>query len=120
MIRRLSRRIAFSKYSPGAAGRAKARHRNERARRRPLVARGLTKGVEDAGGRERYSKASPPASSYQPSAQLNALSIPAIFTPVKAEASKLIARRSSTSRLWTEDLPQAFASAVISIVIAVR
>ena len=46
--------------------------------------------------------------------------MPAILTPVNAEASKLSARRSSTSRLWTDDLPQAFASAVISIVMAVR
>ena len=52
--------------------------------------------------------------------QSKARSIPAILTPVKADASKDRARRSSVSRLWTDDLPQALASAVISIVMAVR
>ena len=41
--------------------------------------------------------------------------MPAILAPVKAEASKESALRSSTSRLCTDDLPQAFASAVISM-----
>ena len=52
--------------------------------------------------------------------QSNARSMPAILTPVKAEASKLSARRSSVSRLRTDDFPQALASTVTSIVMAVR
>ena len=45
--------------------------------------------------------------------------MPAILTPVNADASKLSARRSSGSRLCTDDLPQALARAVTSMVIAV-
>ena len=52
--------------------------------------------------------------------QVNGRSSPAIFTPVKAEASNDRARKSSVSRLCTEDFPHAFASMVISIAIAVR
>ena len=50
----------------------------------------------------------------------NARSISANRAPLNAEASSESARRSSTSRLCTEDIPHAFASSVISIVIAVR
>ena len=52
--------------------------------------------------------------------QRNSRSIPASRAPVNVEASRESARRSSTSRLCTEDFPHAFASSVISIVIAVR
>ena len=52
--------------------------------------------------------------------QLNSRSMPASFTPVKAEASSDKARRSSTSRLCTVDLPQDFASSETSMVMAVR
>ncbi len=46
--------------------------------------------------------------------------MPASLTPVKADASSDMALRSSTSRLWTLDLPQALASSETSMVIAVR